>query len=78
MFLYFIIGCCIGSFLCLVAQRLPQGHSIIYPRSHCVNCQHVLAWYELVPLLSAILFFTAPRRVTCFLVFVSLFTLVNG
>lgn len=43
MFLYFIIGCCIGSFLCLVAQRLPQGHSIIYPRSHCVNCQHVLA-----------------------------------
>ncbi|EMF0194027.1 prepilin peptidase [Enterococcus hirae] len=52
MFLYFIIGCCIGSFLCLVAQRLPQGHSIIYPRSHCVNCQHVLAWYELVPLLS--------------------------
>ena len=42
MFLYFIIGCCIGSFLCLVAQRLPQGHSIIYPRSHCVNCQHVV------------------------------------
>ena len=35
--LYFIIGCCIGSFLCLTAQRIPLGHSIIYPRSHCVN-----------------------------------------
>lgn len=51
MFLYFIIGCCIGSFLCLVAQRLPQGHSIIYPRSHCVNCQHWLGmnWSHCFP-----------------------------
>lgn len=52
MFLYFITGCCVGSFLCLVAQRLPIGHSIIYPRSHCVNCDHPLSWYEMIPLLS--------------------------
>ncbi|MBF8808712.1 MAG: prepilin peptidase [Enterococcus lacertideformus] len=52
MFLYFITGCCVGSFLCLIAQRIPQGHSIIYPRSHCVNCNHLLSWYELIPLFS--------------------------
>lgn len=52
MFFYFIIGCSIGSFLCLVAQRIPKGHSIIYPRSHCVNCNHPLTWREMIPLLS--------------------------
>ncbi|MGM9903793.1 hypothetical protein A5844_002656 [Enterococcus sp. 10A9_DIV0425] len=52
MLIYFIIGCCIGSFLCLIAQRIPQGHSIISPRSHCVNCKKVLCWYELLPLIS--------------------------
>ena len=54
MLLYFIIGCCIGSFLCLTAQRIPLGHSIIYPRSHCVKCCRSLSWYELFPILSII------------------------
>ena len=54
MLLYFIIGCCIGSFLCLTAQRIPLGHSIIYPRSHCVKCCRSLSWYELIPILSII------------------------
>ncbi|MFS0927205.1 prepilin peptidase [Enterococcus durans] len=52
MLLSVVIGCCVGSFLCLSAQRIPQGHSIISPRSHCVNCHHFLTWYELIPLLS--------------------------
>lgn len=52
MLLYVAIGCCVGSFICLMAQRIPQGHSILSPRSHCVNCHHFLAWYELIPLLS--------------------------
>lgn len=55
MFLYFIIGCCFGSFLCLVAQRAPQDLSIISPRSHCVNCHQILRWYELIPLLSIVM-----------------------
>lgn len=54
MLLYFIIGCSIGSFLCLTAQRIPLGHSIIYPRSHCVKCCRSLSWYELIPILSII------------------------
>ncbi|WP_270270665.1 prepilin peptidase [Enterococcus lactis] len=54
MLLFFIIGCSIGSFLCLTAQRIPLGHSIIYPRSHCVKCCRSLSWYELIPILSII------------------------
>jgi len=50
--LRFIIGACLGSFFCLVAQRIPQGQSMIRPRSHCPTCKTFLAWYELVPLLS--------------------------
>ncbi|MEC3942403.1 prepilin peptidase [Enterococcus mundtii] len=55
MFLHFIIGCCFGSFLCLVAQRVPKDLSIISPRSHCVNCHQTLRWYELIPLLSILM-----------------------
>lgn len=40
--------------LCLTAQRIPLGHSIIYPRSHCVKCCRSLSWYELIPILSII------------------------
>lgn len=50
--LRFVIGICLGSFFCLIAQRIPQGQSIIRPRSHCPTCQTFLAWYELIPLVS--------------------------
>lgn len=48
----FLIGCCLGSFLCLVAQRVPLKQSIIYPRSHCTNCKTALKISELIPLIS--------------------------
>ncbi|WP_368251053.1 A24 family peptidase [Enterococcus sp. 2201sp1_2201st1_B8_2201SCRN_220225] len=50
--LRFIIGACLGSFFCLVAQRIPQGQSILRPRSHCPICKTFLSWHELIPLLS--------------------------
>lgn len=48
----FLIGAILASFYGVVATRLPRGKSIITPRSHCENCNHTLAWYELVPILS--------------------------
>ncbi|WP_165005037.1 MULTISPECIES: A24 family peptidase [unclassified Enterococcus] len=65
MLLYFIIGSCVGSFLFLTAQRLPQGHSIIHPSSHCVNCNHFLSWYELIPVLSIIVLRFRCRHCRC-------------
>lgn len=48
----FIFGLCVGSFLNCVIYRLQTNEKIGMSRSHCVNCGHVLHWYDLIPLLS--------------------------
>ena len=50
----FYVGCIIGSFLLVVAQRIPLGKSILVPRSHCVKCKTNLKWSDLIPIFSAI------------------------
>jgi len=52
--LTFIIGASVGSFLNLVADRLPAGRSIVTPRSFCESCDTPLAHKDLVPILSYI------------------------
>lgn len=41
-----------GSFLDVLAMRLSNNKSILWPASHCENCQHKLKWYELIPIIS--------------------------
>ena len=48
----FIFGTIMGSFLNCVAFRLSNNESILWPASHCNNCQHKLKWYELIPVIS--------------------------
>lgn len=48
----FIIGTIMGSFFNVVAHRLSNNESIIKPGSHCESCQHLLKWYELMPIIS--------------------------
>jgi len=48
----FIFGLLIGSFLNAVIYRLHSGESIIKKRSHCPKCGHILAWHELIPVVS--------------------------
>jgi len=45
-------GLAIGSFLNVVAARLPERRSIVHPRSACVACAAPIAWYDNLPLLS--------------------------
>lgn len=45
-------GLMLGSFLNVVAARVPLRRSIVSPGSACMSCGHELAWYENVPLLS--------------------------
>lgn len=52
--LMFIIGTILGSFYNVVGYRLPKKESIIYPPSHCPNCNHKLKFYELIPIISYI------------------------
>ncbi len=46
-----VYGACVGSFLNVVIVRLPQGVSVVTPRSSCPKCGHGLAWYDNVPIL---------------------------
>ena len=50
--LIFIFGLFIGSFLNCVIYRLEKGESFLKGRSYCPNCNHQLAWYDLIPLFS--------------------------
>ena len=47
-----LMGLCIGSFLNVVAWRLPRGESVVWPGSHCPRCNHDLPWFHNIPLLS--------------------------
>ena len=47
-----LFGLLIGSFLNVVAWRLPRGESLVTPRSHCPGCDAQLKFYDNVPVLS--------------------------
>jgi leader peptidase (prepilin peptidase)/N-methyltransferase len=45
-------GLAFGSFLNVVAARVPLKRSLVSPGSACMSCGHELAWYDNVPLVS--------------------------
>ena len=47
-----LMGLVIGSFLNVVIARVPQGQSVVRPRSRCPKCGRGLTWYENIPVLS--------------------------
>ena len=46
----FIFGLLIGSFLNVCISRLPEGLSIVRPRSRCPKCLATISFYDNVPL----------------------------
>lgn len=48
----FLFGLLVGSFLNVCIYRLPRNESVVTPRSHCLACGHLIAWYENIPLAS--------------------------
>ncbi len=48
----FFLGLLWGSFANVVICRLPEGLSVVRPRSHCPKCKKQIAGYDNVPLLS--------------------------
>lgn len=48
----FLYGIVIGSFLNVCIYRIPKKESVVVVGSHCMSCQHKLAWYDLFPLFS--------------------------
>jgi leader peptidase (prepilin peptidase) / N-methyltransferase len=47
-----VLGAIFGSFLNVVAYRLPRGESLSRPRSRCPGCEHQIRPYDNVPVLS--------------------------
>ncbi len=50
-----VVGLIVGSFLNVVAYRIPRGLSVIRPRSACPGCGHEIRSRDNVPVLSWIL-----------------------
>lgn len=44
-------GACVGSFLNVVAYRMPQGMSVIWKPSHCPHCGHGIRARDNIPVL---------------------------
>lgn len=51
----FIFGAVIGSFLNVVACRLPVKESIVSPGSRCLACKRPIPWYDNIPIVSWLL-----------------------
>ena len=55
MMIVFIFGAAVGSFLNVCIARIPNGESIVHPRSHCPKCKALIPVYCNIPLLSYVL-----------------------
>ena len=50
-----VLGVLSGSYLGVVADRVPRGEPTSTGRSHCDACGDALRWFELIPILSWVL-----------------------
>ncbi|HEY8107923.1 MAG TPA: prepilin peptidase, partial [Gaiellaceae bacterium] len=60
--LVFLPGLAIGSFLGVVAARVPLHRSIVRPGSACMSCEASISWYDNIPVLSYALLRGRCRR----------------
>jgi leader peptidase (prepilin peptidase)/N-methyltransferase len=60
--LVFVPGLALGSFLGLVAARVPLRRSIVRPGSACMSCEAPIRWYDNVPVFSYALLRGRCRR----------------
>ena len=55
LFVLFLFGAVIGSFLNVCIVRIPEKISIVMPPSHCPQCKKPIAFYDNIPLVSYII-----------------------
>jgi len=60
--LAFGVGACLGSFINVVAYRLPREESLVFPGSRCPSCGRPIAPYDNIPILSWLLLRGRCRR----------------
>ncbi|MDR2080899.1 MAG: prepilin peptidase [Campylobacteraceae bacterium] len=47
-----VFGLLFGSFLNVLILRIPKNESVVFPASHCANCNTPLKWYHNIPIFS--------------------------
>lgn len=55
LFILFLYGLAVGSFLNVLIDRLPNEESVLWGHSHCDYCKKRLRWFELIPVFSYII-----------------------
>ncbi len=55
VFIVFLFGALVGSFLNVCIHRLPREESIVWPGSRCPTCGRSIAWYDNIPIVSYLL-----------------------
>lgn len=56
IYILFIFGLVFGSFYNVVIYRLPEGKSVVTPRSSCGACGHPLSGLDMIPVFSYLIF----------------------
>lgn len=64
-FFLFFLGLTAGSFLNVLAMRIPRGETVLRGRSRCESCGATLGWTELIPVLSFLRQRARCRRCRC-------------
>ncbi len=53
--IFLVLGLIIGSFLNVLVYRLRAAEDLFWDRSKCPHCQHLIRWYDNIPVISFIL-----------------------
>lgn len=54
--IFFILGSVMGSFYAVIGDRLPKKENFTTSRSHCDSCGHELKFYDMIPIISYIIY----------------------
>lgn len=54
--LTFFLGSCVGSFVNVLIDRSIVGQDWVSGRSHCDHCRKTLTWYDMIPILSFLIY----------------------
>ncbi|MFH1244699.1 MAG: prepilin peptidase [bacterium] len=54
--LTFFLGAAVGSFINVLIDRTVHGEDWVRGRSHCDYCKKKLAWYDMIPIMSYLLY----------------------
>ena len=50
VFVLFVFGSMVGSFLNVCIYRMPRELSVVRPASHCPNCNYSIPWFLNIPI----------------------------